>query len=63
MTIPQQPETPEVPETPDPNAPDYPSIDTPTEIPEPTEPGWRTPGEGEPPMRMPGDNPDVETEI
>lgn len=56
MTIPQQP--------PDPNMPpiDTPS-ETPPEVPPAREPDWRSPGSDEPPMRMPEDNPDVETDL
>lgn len=62
MTIPQPP--------PDREIPDAPPIDTPNEIPPEVppqgppgqEPDWRSPGEEEPPMRMPIDNPDVETD-
>ena len=60
MTIPQQPPEPEIQ---DPELPENRPIDTPTEIPVHDEPGWRAPGEGEPPMRLPRENPDGETEI
>ena len=60
MTIPQQPDEPEIQ---DPTLPENRPIDTPTEIPTHEEPEWRAPGENEPPMRLPRDNPDVETEF
>jgi hypothetical protein len=42
-----------------------PAIDTPDDpIPDrPSEPGLRAPGAEDPPMRLPRDNPDVETEL
>ena len=59
MTIPPQP--------PDPQFPDEPGIEIPPEVPEEVPPGrepdWRSPGSEEPPIRMPDDNPDVETEL
>ena len=60
MTIPQEPPEPEIKE---PTVPEDRPIDTPIEIPERDEPGWRAPGDQEPPMRLPRENPDVETEI
>lgn len=61
MTIPQEP--PPEPEIQDPTLPENRPIDTPTEIPVHDEPDWRAPGEGEPPMRLPRENPDPGTEI
>ena len=61
MTIPQEP--PPGPEIQDPTLPENQPIDTPTEIPIHDEPGWRAPGEGEPPMSLPRENPNAETEI
>lgn len=60
MTIPQQPPEPEIQ---DPTLPENRPIETPTEIPPHDEPDWRAPGESEPPMQLPRENPDVETEI
>ena len=60
MTIPQQPPEPEIQ---DPTLPENPPIDTPTEIPPHDEPGWRAPGENEPPMEAPREEPEVEADI
>lgn len=62
--IPNTPD-PELPEVDEPqqNPPTDTPIDTPPEMPQPNEPDWRSPGTDDAPMRMPGDNPDVETEI
>ena len=54
MTIPQQPPDQEIPSTPI-DTPDEPNLDD--------EPGWQSPGVDEPPMRLPRENPDVETEL
>jgi len=64
MTIPDLPPDGPIPDEPeippeDPNPP----IDSPPEFPEIDEPDWQAPGTADPPMRMPGDNPDVETEL
>jgi hypothetical protein len=63
--IPPPDDRPEIQE-PTPGSPNPPSetpIDTPQEVPERREPDWRPPGSDDAPMRMPGENPDVETEI
>ncbi len=57
MTIPQTPPD-DLPEQREPET-DVP----PGDIPPAGEPEMRAPGADEPPMRMPRDNPDVETEI
>jgi hypothetical protein len=68
-TQPLNPEIPDIEEPPSesPNSPiDTPTdtpIDTPPEVPERQEPGWQAPGADDAPMRMPRDNPDVETEL
>jgi hypothetical protein len=56
------PDVPEV-EEPQPGVPSDTPIDTPPGFPEPDEPGWQAPGADDAPMRLPRDNPDVETEI
>jgi hypothetical protein len=67
MTIPQPPpdDLPEEPGTEIP--PEGPTPETPpSEYPQTDEPDWRAPGSSEDydaPMRMPSDNPDVETEL
>ena len=72
MTIPNVPPDEEYPEAPErrepsPNLPpDGPTPETPPEYPQNDEPGWKAPGSSEDqdaPMRMPGENPDVETEL
>ncbi|HET6746455.1 MAG TPA: hypothetical protein VFH90_11495 [Candidatus Limnocylindria bacterium] len=60
MTIPQQPDEPEIQ---DPTLPGNRPIDTPNEIPQREDPGWRAPGENEPPMSLPRENPDGEPEL
>jgi hypothetical protein len=64
MTIPDLPPDGPIPDEPeippeDPN----PAIDSPPEFPETDEPGWQAPGTTDPPLRMPSENPDVETEL
>lgn len=79
MTIPNLPPDPNGnPEPPDPREPtpdvppegpipdEPPSTEIPPEYPGIDEPAWRAPGtpaDSDAPMRMPGDNPDVETEL
>ena len=66
MTIPQQPPEGEIPVPREPGQeipPDGPVPDLPPEAPPSHEPDWRTPGTEDAPMREPGDNPDVETEL
>jgi hypothetical protein len=70
MTIPDLPPDGPIPDDPEreipPEDPDFPPDsppDSPPEFPETDEPGWRAPGTADPPMRMPSDNPDVETEL
>jgi len=62
--IPTQPGDPDFPEIeePQPNSPEETPIDTPQEVPQRREPDWRSPGTEEPPMRMPGEQPDPEAE-
>jgi hypothetical protein len=66
MTIPDLPPDGPIPDEPEreipPEDPDSPP-DLPPEFPEPDEPGWQAPGTPDPPLRMPSDNPDVETEL
>jgi hypothetical protein len=57
------PNTPQDPEIPSPEQDPEMPIDTPQEVPERNEPDWHAPGAEDTPMRMPRDNPDVETEI
>jgi hypothetical protein len=62
MTIEQPPPEREIP--PGPPEPDEPEV--PPEVPPRHEPEWRAPGGPDitdAPMRLPGENPDVETEI
>lgn len=64
MTIPNMPPDNEVPDR-EPGQEVPPDGPTPSDAPV-EEPGWQAPGADEghdPPMRMPSDNPDVETEI
>lgn len=65
MTIPHDPQEPEIREPDENDVPEVPDRDVPDEAPERQEPDYRAPGDSIPdsPMRMPGDNPDVETEI
>ena len=71
MTIPNvPPDDREFPETPDrrepspDRPPDGPDPDVPPEYPPTQDPGMDLPGTGtDAPMRMPGENPDVETEL
>lgn len=66
MTIPQQPPEGEIPVPREPgqeNSPDGPVPDLPPEAPPSHEPDWRTPGTEDAPMREPGDNPDLETDL
>ena len=63
MTIPQPPPDIELPNPSDPGVPATPDEIPPGEMPPGREPEPEIPGSDEPPMRMPGENPDVETEI
>jgi hypothetical protein len=60
MTIPQPPPDIELPNPGDPGVPDE---VPPQEIPPGREPEPEMPGTDEPPVRLPSDNPDVETEL
>ena len=65
MTIPQQPPETEIPlprEPGDETPPDGPTPDLPPEVPPGREPGWPS-DPVDAPMRAPGENPDVETEL
>ena len=65
MTIPQPPPD-DLPEEPGIEIPpEGPTPDAPPEYPQVEDPDWRAPGspDYDAPMRMPSDNPDVETEL
>jgi hypothetical protein len=67
VTIPQPPPDIELPNPGDPGVPtvpdEVPPEEPPQEIPPGREPDPWIPGSNEPPIRMPGENPDVETEL
>jgi hypothetical protein len=68
VTIPQPPPDIEVPNPGDPGVPTLPDDappeeKPPQEVPPPSEPGPGIPGPEAPPIRLPGENPDVETEL
>jgi len=47
----------------DPETPEVPGNETPPEFPAHDGDDWPTEEVGDPPLRMPGENPDVETEL
>ena len=47
----------------DPDTPEVPGNETPPDFPGDDDAGWPATDVDEPPLRMPGDNPDVETEL
>ena len=47
----------------DPDQPDVPGNETPPEVPGDEDGDWPRPNVDDPPLRMPGENPDVETEL
>jgi hypothetical protein len=63
VTIPQPPPDIELPNPGDPGVPTTPDEMPPDDMPPGREPMPEIPGADEPPIRLPGENPDVETEI